>query len=222
MITFELPDPMPMEFIRLIPEQRNMINYLLAEGIVKSYALSADRSTLWMIMIAKSEFDILEYIAQIIFIGGRKDNKGIVLKSFAFSGAFKTFKDGTWHFKLPFGELFIQKPEEMLSINFVETDTKVVTYSDERLSINVLEWIYEHNIFRKEGNWNLNIKKIMLAENMIILTVDISSADPKIINSGGCFVACNTTDNGGTVYNEISTKQFDVLSEIEKIEKKNY
>lgn len=64
MVTFELPDPMPMEFIRLIPEQRNMINYLLAEGIVKSYALSTDRSTLWMIMIEKSEFEVLEQIAK--------------------------------------------------------------------------------------------------------------------------------------------------------------
>ena len=64
MVTFELPDPMPMEFIRLIPEQRNMINYLLAEGIVKSYALSADRSTLWMIILEDSEFDVLDRVTQ--------------------------------------------------------------------------------------------------------------------------------------------------------------
>lgn len=62
MITFTLPDPLPMEFIRLVPEQRDAVNFLLAEGIVKTYALSADRTYLWVVIIAESEFEVLEII----------------------------------------------------------------------------------------------------------------------------------------------------------------
>lgn len=64
MVEFELPDPFPMEFIKRIPEQRNMVNYLLAEGKIKSYSLAFDRSVLWVIFVADSEFEVMETIAQ--------------------------------------------------------------------------------------------------------------------------------------------------------------
>ena len=63
MVEFELPDPFPMEFIKLIPEQRNMVNYLLAEGKIKSYSLALDRSILWVIFLADTEFEVMETIA---------------------------------------------------------------------------------------------------------------------------------------------------------------
>ena len=64
MITFTLPDPLPMDFIRLVPEQRDVVNFLLAEGILKTYALSADRTYLWAVLVAHSEFEVLEIIEQ--------------------------------------------------------------------------------------------------------------------------------------------------------------
>lgn len=64
MVEFELPDPFTMEFIKRIPEQRNMVNFLLAEGKIKSYALARDRSVLWVIFLADSEFEVMETIAK--------------------------------------------------------------------------------------------------------------------------------------------------------------
>jgi len=63
MVEFELPEEFSDEFVALIPEQRMMIDRLLLEGKVRTYALAMDRSVLWMIMDAASEFDVLEIIA---------------------------------------------------------------------------------------------------------------------------------------------------------------
>jgi muconolactone delta-isomerase len=42
------------EFASLIPEQRAQINRLMEKGIITSYSLSADRSTLWITLLATS------------------------------------------------------------------------------------------------------------------------------------------------------------------------
>lgn len=64
MIEFELPDSFDEAFMALIPRQRYMINTMLADGRVKAYSLSMDRSRLWAIMTGDSEFEIMESIAQ--------------------------------------------------------------------------------------------------------------------------------------------------------------
>lgn len=62
MVEFELPEDMPEDFIRRIPEQRDRINYLLAEGKIKSYSLALDRSLLWVVMVADDERDVYQNI----------------------------------------------------------------------------------------------------------------------------------------------------------------
>ncbi|MCB0618132.1 MAG: hypothetical protein KDC43_13985 [Saprospiraceae bacterium] len=62
MVEFDLPEEMNEEFLRLVPEQRQFINYLLAEGKVQSYSLALDRSRLWIVMVGKTELDIIEVI----------------------------------------------------------------------------------------------------------------------------------------------------------------
>ena len=62
MVEFELPHVLTEEFVRLIPRQRDHINRLLAEGKVKSYSLAMDRSRLWMVFAAETEFDVMETI----------------------------------------------------------------------------------------------------------------------------------------------------------------
>jgi hypothetical protein len=42
------------EFIALIPDQRLRINTLMEKRIISSYSLSADRATLWVILLATS------------------------------------------------------------------------------------------------------------------------------------------------------------------------
>ena len=63
MIEFELPEVMDEEFMALIPQQRYVINQMLAEGTIKSYSLALDRSRLWVIMSAASEYEVLELVA---------------------------------------------------------------------------------------------------------------------------------------------------------------
>lgn len=62
MIEFELPEVMTEEFMALIPQQRYVINQMLAEGTIKSYSLSMDRSRLWVVMSAVSEFEAMEMV----------------------------------------------------------------------------------------------------------------------------------------------------------------
>lgn len=64
MVSFDLPQPFPIEFVEKIPAQRVLINELMAKGKLKSYSLSADRSKLWMILWALSEEEIYELIAE--------------------------------------------------------------------------------------------------------------------------------------------------------------
>jgi hypothetical protein len=69
MVEFELPEIFDEEFMALVPRQRYMVNTMLAEGRLKSYSLSIDRSRLWAVLIAESEFEALEAISQLPLSG---------------------------------------------------------------------------------------------------------------------------------------------------------
>ncbi len=64
MVEFELPDTMDEKLIALVPKQREVVNQMLAKGKIKTYSLAMDRSMLWAIFVAESEFDVLEMIAE--------------------------------------------------------------------------------------------------------------------------------------------------------------
>ena len=64
MVEFELPEIMDEKFMALVPKQRNAVNKLLADRKLKSYSLSMDRSVLWAIFVAESEFEVLEMISE--------------------------------------------------------------------------------------------------------------------------------------------------------------
>jgi muconolactone delta-isomerase len=63
MLTIHLPEITP-EFAILIPAQRAHINKLMGRGVVSTYTLSADRSTLWVIMFAEDHAEAEEYLAK--------------------------------------------------------------------------------------------------------------------------------------------------------------
>lgn len=65
MIEFTLPRALTEEFLALIPEQRYAVNQMLAEGTLRAYSLAMDRSRLWAIVAAESEFDALDVISQL-------------------------------------------------------------------------------------------------------------------------------------------------------------
>lgn len=65
MVEFDLPDVFTEEFMALIPRQRYMVNQLMMEGAILSYSLSEDRSTLWAVMSAESEMELLDTIERL-------------------------------------------------------------------------------------------------------------------------------------------------------------
>jgi hypothetical protein len=52
------------EFMQLIPPQRMMVNELMAEGILSSYALAADRSKLWCIFEVETETEVFDILGR--------------------------------------------------------------------------------------------------------------------------------------------------------------
>lgn len=53
-VEFDLPE-ITMEFAALIPEQRAAVGLLMSSGTITSYTLSADRSRLWVTLVAPSQ-----------------------------------------------------------------------------------------------------------------------------------------------------------------------
>jgi hypothetical protein len=58
MVEFELPAVFTEEFTSRIPDQRMVIDSLLAKGQIQSYSLALDRRKLWAIVNADSESDV--------------------------------------------------------------------------------------------------------------------------------------------------------------------
>jgi muconolactone delta-isomerase len=64
MVEFILPDEMTEEFVAKIPRQRLKINELMEKGKITAYSLSADRTKLWCVLKADTEFDVMEIISE--------------------------------------------------------------------------------------------------------------------------------------------------------------
>ena len=65
MVEFELPVYLTEDFIRQIPEHRRQTNELLADGIIKAYSLSMDRSKLWVVITATTEVDAMDQLLEL-------------------------------------------------------------------------------------------------------------------------------------------------------------
>ena len=64
MVEVRLPYEPPQEFFALIPAQRAMVVELLTKRKFLSYTLSADRSKVWIVMVAPSELVAKELLEQ--------------------------------------------------------------------------------------------------------------------------------------------------------------
>lgn len=53
MVQFRLPSNWPEELAAIIPQQRAIVNRLLAEGTIQSYSVSSDRTTVWMVIVVE-------------------------------------------------------------------------------------------------------------------------------------------------------------------------
>jgi len=62
MVNITLPEEFTPEFMALIPSQRAYINKLMGRGVVSTYTLSIDRTTLWVTMFGDNMLEIESYI----------------------------------------------------------------------------------------------------------------------------------------------------------------
>lgn len=63
MVEVRLPFEPPKEFFALIPSQRAMVIDLLMKRKFLSYTLAADRSKVWIVMVAETETDARTLLA---------------------------------------------------------------------------------------------------------------------------------------------------------------
>ncbi len=64
-VDFDLPETFSSEFVRLIPAQRRKVNELLNDGVILSYALSADRTKVWATINARSGQEVDAILEQL-------------------------------------------------------------------------------------------------------------------------------------------------------------
>lgn len=62
MAEIDLPAQFTDEFLRLIPRQRAMVNELMNEGAITSYAVSLEHAKLWMTVVAENESAVAKMI----------------------------------------------------------------------------------------------------------------------------------------------------------------
>lgn len=62
LVDIDLPIPFDEEFLSKVPSQRALVNKLMKEGTITSYALSIESGKLWVSMIAESEEKVKELI----------------------------------------------------------------------------------------------------------------------------------------------------------------
>ena len=60
MVTITLPLYPDEKFISLIPGHRAHVNELMQRGVILSYALSEDRRTLWIIILASEKDAVIK------------------------------------------------------------------------------------------------------------------------------------------------------------------
>ena len=64
MVTISFSNEWTQDFVNLIADQRDHVNKLFSTGKLLGYSLAADRSKLWVVMLATNEIDLLDMISK--------------------------------------------------------------------------------------------------------------------------------------------------------------
>jgi len=88
MISIDLPESPPVEFMSLIPPQRDLINDLMNKGFITNVSLSEDRTKLWLVVNSDSEKDILTVLQTFPLIKYMKFKIEKLLFNFAYTSSF--------------------------------------------------------------------------------------------------------------------------------------
>ena len=62
-VHIKLPEIFTKRFVSFIPKQRQLVNDLLEKRVILNYALSMDRSNLWVTMQAKNQLAVMDILA---------------------------------------------------------------------------------------------------------------------------------------------------------------
>lgn len=62
MVDVQFPEVHDEEFLSLIPDQRMMVNRLMDKSVIAGYALSSDRTHLWIMISADAERQVWDII----------------------------------------------------------------------------------------------------------------------------------------------------------------
>ncbi len=65
MVEFDIPSNLTAGFMRKIPAHRKMVHQFLAEDKIVNYTLAMDKSKIWMVVKAETEFDAETIIAEL-------------------------------------------------------------------------------------------------------------------------------------------------------------
>jgi muconolactone delta-isomerase len=63
MVEIALPEAPDAQFFHLIPDQKAHVDQLMEEGTIRQYALSHDRTRLWVVTLASDEQEVWEILA---------------------------------------------------------------------------------------------------------------------------------------------------------------
>ena len=62
-VHIKLPEIFSKRFVSFIPQQRQLVNELLEKRVILNYALSMDRSNLWVTIQAKNQLAVMDILA---------------------------------------------------------------------------------------------------------------------------------------------------------------
>ena len=64
MVEADLPIPFDEHFMSLIPRQRAVVNKMLNEGIITSYAVSIEKGRMWTTIVAENELELVQILSE--------------------------------------------------------------------------------------------------------------------------------------------------------------
>ena len=189
-----ISDQQPFRNVRILSLTEQTIR--LGAAHYRAEGLTLDRST----------------VQKIVFNGGDEGAKGIVLKNgLNFNGTVSRFINGifTIHMDGIPGSQLSLRLGDVLSINFREPAMVPSSGGSQGswkylTSKNILEWTYANSetSVMEEAKFTLNIEKIAIASNQIVLT---AKAFDKAFGYKHCGIACTLEDDLRTEYKEVVT-----------------
>jgi len=115
----------------------------------------------------------------IIFQGGSVSKGGIVLINGAISGKLISYEKRVWKFKLPSGVLIIDQPNQLMSINFINTVADNQSLPENVRVTSIIEWMETRHLIEpdiiSDANVKIKLIKTLFTNNKLLVTFQTQS-----------------------------------------------